>query len=60
MGIRGIYTGVCLECERSGLLQTELSELAIWPLDLIESELRVNYLAKLEVLSYNAPAGVTL
>ena len=60
MTIRGIYTGVCLECERS-IFPKQSSrrlDLATWVSR--ESELRANYLARLEVLSCSAPAGVTL
>ena len=35
MGIRGIYTGVCLECRRS--IFPKQSGLATWPRDLIHS-----------------------
>ena len=56
MGIRGIYTGVFLECER--LIFPKQSSLASWPHDL--TELRANCLARLEVLSCSAPTGVTL
>ena len=35
VGIRGIYTGVCLECERS--VFPKQSDLATWLRDLIES-----------------------
>ena len=56
MGIRGIYTGVCLECER--LVFPQQSGLATWPRDLIES--RANCLANLGLLSCNATVGVTL
>ena len=35
MGIRGIYTGVCMECKES--VFPKQSGLATWPRDLIES-----------------------
>ena len=35
VGIRGIYTGVCLECERS--VFPKQNGLATWPHDMIES-----------------------
>ena len=56
MSIRGIYTGVCLECKR--LAFSKQSGLATWPRDFTES--RANCLARLEVLSYSALAGVTI
>ena len=56
MGIKGIYIGVCLKCERLFFLKQ--SGLATWPRDLTESQ--ANCLARLEVLSYSAPADVTL
>ena len=52
----GIYTGVYLECEIS--VFPKQSGLATWPRDLIES--RVNCLARLKVLFYSAPVGMTL
>ena len=56
VGIRGIYTGVCLECKMS--VFPKQSGLVTWPRDLTES--RANCLAKLEVLSCSAPVGITL
>ena len=56
MGIRGIYTGVCLECERS--VFPKQSGLVTWPHYLTES--RANCRVRLEVLSYSVPIGVTL
>ena len=56
MGIRGIYTGVGMECEESGF--SKQSWLATWPRDLTES--RANRIARLDFLSYSAPAGVTV
>ena len=54
--MRGIYTGVCLECERS--VFPKQSGLATWPRDWTES--RANCLANLGLLSCSAIAGVTL
>ena len=56
MGIRGIYTSVCLECEMS--VFPKQNGLATWPRDWIES--RANCLASLGLLSYSAAASVTL
>ena len=56
MGIRGIYTGVRIECEESGF--SKQSWLVTWPRDLTES--RVNRIASLDFLSCNALAGVTV
>ena len=38
MGIRGIYTGVCLECEE--LVFPNQSGLVSWPRDLTESQVQ--------------------
>ena len=38
MGIRGIYTSVCMECEE--LVFPKQRELATWPQDLIESQVQ--------------------
>jgi len=38
VGIRGIYTSVCLECEES--VFSKQSGLAIWPRDLTESQVQ--------------------
>ena len=38
VGIRGIYTGVCMECEES--VFPKQSGLATWPCDLIESRVQ--------------------
>ena len=38
MGIRGIYTGVCMECEES--VFPKQSGLATWPRDLTESRVK--------------------
>ena len=60
VGIRGIYTSVF------GMRKVRfVTNRVVWQLGLVtwlnrESELRVNCLAKLEVLSYNAPVDVTL
>ena len=59
-GYKGIYSGVYEECEE--LVTTNR---AFWRLDLTigtscEFESRANCLARLEVLSCNATAGVTL
>ena len=39
MGIRGIYTGVCMECEESVFLK--YSGLVTWSCDLTESQVQV-------------------
>ena len=54
MGIRGIYTGVCMECEESVFPKQSL--LATWLSR--ESKPRVNWMAKLDFLSCSAPADV--
>ena len=56
MGIRGIYTCVCLECEES--IFPKQVDLATWPCDWTES--RANGLASLGLLSCSATAGMTL
>ena len=38
VGIRGIYTGVCMECAES--VFPKQSELATWPCDLIKSRVQ--------------------
>ena len=60
MGIRGIYTCVCLECEE--LVFPKQSWLAVWPRDLTELQVqpRTNRMASLDFLSCSAPAGMTL
>ena len=39
VGVRGIYTGVCLECEKS--VFPKQSGLATWPCDWTESRVQV-------------------
>ena len=56
VGIRGIYTCVCLECERS--VFPKQGGLVTCPRDLTDS--RANCLASLGLLSYSGTAGVTL
>ena len=55
-GYKGIYSRVYEECEKS--IITKQGILATQPHDWNES--RANYLARLEILSYNAIVGVTL
>ena len=55
-GYKGIYSRVYEECEKS--IITKQGILATQPHDWNES--RANYLARLEILSYNATVGVTL
>ena len=55
-GNMGIYSGVCMECEES--ISTKEGVLVTRACDWNES--RANCLAKLEVLSCSATAGMTL
>ena len=55
-GYKGIYSRVYEECEKSIIIKQGI--LATQPHDWNES--RANYLARLEILSYNATVGVTL
>ena len=60
VGIKGIYTGVCMECEES--VFPKQSGLATWPRDLTESQVkpRANWIARLDFLSCSVSAGVTV
>ena len=60
MGIRGIYTGVCLECKMP--VFPKQSGLATWPRDWLSCKfkLRANCLVSLWLLSCNATASLTL
>ena len=55
--VEGVFILVCV-WNAKGQVCNKQSGLVAWPRDL--TNLRVNYLARLEVLSYTAPAGMTL